>query len=404
MSSMASEERYRSVVENIGIGIAVISTDMEVLALNKQMQEWFPKVDVSKRPKCFKVLNDPPKEAVCSYCPTHQTIQDGMRHEAVIETPADNEVRHYKVVSTPIRDGDGNLIAAIEMVDDITEDMKFQARLTESENRYRTIFETTGASTIIIDGNGMISLVNRTFEERSGYSKFEVEGKKKWNEFVVEDDIERLKEYRRLRKIDPAAAPKLYECRFREKGGDVRHMITAVDMIPGTTSAVVSLLDITEMKRAEELLKNRERDLAAKTNHLEEVNTTLKVLLQQREIDKRDLEENIMASVKRLIMPQIEKLKSGSARQKSKYARIIESNLKDIISPFANKVSSKYVNLTVKEVQVAFMIREGFTTRKIAESLNVSKGTVEFHRENIRSKLDLKNKKTNLKSYLLTLS
>ena len=230
-----------------------------------------------------------------------------------------------------------------------------------------------------------------------------MEDKKKWTEFVVEDDIERLKEYRRLRKIDPDAVPKSYECRFREKAGDVRHMITAVDMIPGTTSAVISLVDITEMKRAEELLKNRERDLEAKTNNLEEVNTTLKVLLQQREIDKHDLEENVLASVKRLIMPQIEKLKSGSVREKSKYARIIESNLKDIISPFANKLSSKYVNLTSKEVQVAFLIREGFTTKKIAESLNISQGTVEFHRENIRTKLDLKNKKTNLRTYLLTL-
>ena len=187
-------------------------------------------------------------------------LQDGLCHEAVIAIPAGNEIRHYRVVSTPVRDGDGNLISAIVMLDDITENMKFQERLTESENKYRTIFETTGSSTIIVDGNGTISLVNRTFEERSGYSKFEVEGRKKWTEFVVEDDIERLKEYRRLRKIDPDAVPKSYECRFREKGGDVRHMITAVDMIPGTTSAVVSLLDITEMKHAEELLKNRERD------------------------------------------------------------------------------------------------------------------------------------------------
>ncbi|HEX7533934.1 MAG TPA: helix-turn-helix transcriptional regulator, partial [Syntrophales bacterium] len=98
------------------------------------------------------------------------------------------------------------------------------------------------------------------------------------------------------------------------------------------------------------------------------------------------------------------RIKRCSPREKDKHANIIESKLKDMVSPFANKLSSKYINLTPKEVEVAFLIREGFTTRQIAESLNISQGTVEFHRENIRSKLDLKNKKANLKSYLLTLS
>jgi PAS domain S-box-containing protein len=399
----SAQEMYRSIVDNVGIGIVMISTDMKILALNRQMQEWFPNVDVSERPTCYKVFHNPPKEAAPSNCPTHQTLQDGLLHEAVIERSAEDEIRYYRVVSTPVRDVDGNLISVIETSEDITENVKFQKRLKESEDRYRTIFETTGTSTMIVEGNGTISLVNRTFEERSGYSRFEVEGKKKWTEFVVEGDIERLEEYRRLRKINPDAVPKSYECRFRKKGGDVRHAVAAVDMIPGTTSVVVSLLDITEIKRAEELLKNRERDLAAKTDHLEEVNTTLKVLLTQRERDKHDLEENVLASVKQLIMPHIKRIKSCSAKDKDKHANIIESKLKDMISPFAHKLTSKYIDLTPKEVQVAYLIREGFTTRQIAESLDISQGTVEFHRENIRHKLDLKNKKANLKSYLLTL-
>ena len=56
-----SEERYESVVENIGIGISVISPDMEILSLNSQMKKWFPDVDISKKPICYRAFNYPPK-------------------------------------------------------------------------------------------------------------------------------------------------------------------------------------------------------------------------------------------------------------------------------------------------------------------------------------------------------
>lgn len=72
-----SEERYRSVVDNIGIGISLLSPNMEILALNKQMKTWFPHIDVSSRPICYKAFNDPPREEICPYCPTCKTLQDG---------------------------------------------------------------------------------------------------------------------------------------------------------------------------------------------------------------------------------------------------------------------------------------------------------------------------------------
>ena len=83
---------------------------------------------------------------------------------------------------------------------------------------------------------------------------------------------------------------------------------------------------------------------------------------------------------------------------------ILESNLTNILSPFLNKLSLKYKNLTPREIQIAHLIKEGKTSKEIAELLNMSPGTVAFHRENIRNKLNLKNNKENLRSYLMTLS
>lgn len=124
-----SEERYRSVVENIGIGIAVISPSMEILSLNQQMKRWFPDINISDRPICYRAFNVPPGEAVCSYCPTCLTLNDGQVHEAVTETPAGNEIIHYRVVSSPIKDGRGRVIAAIEMVEDVSVRKRAEERI-----------------------------------------------------------------------------------------------------------------------------------------------------------------------------------------------------------------------------------------------------------------------------------
>jgi PAS domain S-box-containing protein len=117
----ASEERYRSLVDNIAIGVALISPDMEILTLNNQMKKWFPHIDTSKRPLCYRSYNDPPFEGVCSYCPTIKTLQNGEVHEAVTNTPMGGHIIHYRVLSSPIKNHKGKVIAAIEMVEDITE-------------------------------------------------------------------------------------------------------------------------------------------------------------------------------------------------------------------------------------------------------------------------------------------
>jgi len=144
--------------------------------------------------------------------------------------------------------------------------------------------------------------------------------------------------------------------------------------------------------------------LEIKTTTLEETNTALKVLLKRRDEDKTEYEEKVLLNVKELVVPYLEKLnKSGLDETQKAYAGILESNLNDIISPFSQRLSSKFLNFTPTEIQVANLLKQGKTNKEIGEVLNSSPRTVAFHRENIRKKLGLKNKKTNLKSYLLSL-
>lgn len=115
-----SQEKYQAIVDNIGMGIALISPKMEILSLNRQMRDWFPEIKVQDQPICYRVYNNPPREAPCSYCPTIKTLQDGKVHEAVSSTPAGERTLNYRIVSTPLRDKKGMIVAAIEMVEDIT--------------------------------------------------------------------------------------------------------------------------------------------------------------------------------------------------------------------------------------------------------------------------------------------
>jgi DNA-binding CsgD family transcriptional regulator len=161
---------------------------------------------------------------------------------------------------------------------------------------------------------------------------------------------------------------------------------------------------IAQRKRVEAALRKSEAAVRDQVHRLEEANTALKVLLKHREEDKAQLEEKVLSNVKGLVFPYIEALRGTRLDSKQQtYLDIVESHLKSIVSPFSAKLSSKYWGLTPREIQVAVLIKEGKTSKEIAELSNVSTRAIEFHRDNIRAKLGLKNKKVNLRTSLLSL-
>jgi PAS domain S-box-containing protein len=107
----------------------------------------------------------------------------------------------------------------------------------KTKEKYRTIFENTGTATIIVEEDTTISLVNGQFEELSGYSREEIEWKKSWIEFVIEEDLERMKKLHYSRRKDPESTLRKYEFRFVNKEGNVRDILLVIDMIPGTKKA-----------------------------------------------------------------------------------------------------------------------------------------------------------------------
>jgi ligand-binding sensor protein len=127
------------------------------------------------------------------------------------------------------------------------------------------------------------------------------------------------------------------------------------------------------------------------------------VLPGQREEHKSELYGNILSNVERLILPYMEKLKrSGLSVEQTRIMDILVSNLLKMSSPVILKIHT--LGFTTREIEVASLLREGKTTKQIAELLGVSLKAVEFHRHNIRKKLGLDHKKTNLRAYLLSVT
>ena len=168
---------------------------------------------------------------------------------------------------------------------------------------------------------------------------------------------------------------------------------------------VVSHEDITALKLTEEALNQSRESLTEQKQSLEEANIALKVLLKQREEDRLDLEKKVLNNVKDLVLPYVEKLKNAPLKSKEKtLVEIVETHLNDIISPLLQRFSNAKILLTPQEMQVAALVKDGKTSKEIADVLNVSETTINFHRKNLRIKFGLRNKQTNLRSYLLSIT
>ena len=162
------------------------------------------------------------------------------------------------------------------------------------------------------------------------------------------------------------------------------------------------------MRRAHDELENRVKErteeLEIQKSSLEETNIAMQVLLEKREEDKKEMEDNVLTNVKEMIAPYVKKLKKIKLNdQQNAILNIVESNLNEIISPFSRKMSSKYLNLTPTEIHVANLIRHGINSKEIAELMGLSPQTIYNHRKNIRKKFGLENKRTNLRSHLLSI-
>ncbi len=122
-------DKLQKIQDNINFGISIIGQGMKILDMNRQMKEWFPKIDLASQPICYQSFNDPPRKKICSYCPTIKTFKDGKVYSAITKTPTGKTIRFFEVTTTPLKDERGNVVSVIELVQDITKRKEDEEKL-----------------------------------------------------------------------------------------------------------------------------------------------------------------------------------------------------------------------------------------------------------------------------------
>ena len=142
----------------------------------------------------------------------------------------------------------------------ITKRKQAEKALIESEEKYRTLFENTGTTTMVIEEDKTISMINTQLKKIYGYSKEEIENKMKWTDFILPEDLERMKKYHIARRKSGEKFPTEYEFRMMDKKGNIRNIFMRIGIISNTKKSIASLIDISELKKTEEGLRESKEE------------------------------------------------------------------------------------------------------------------------------------------------
>ncbi|MFN2367083.1 MAG: response regulator [Desulfurivibrionaceae bacterium] len=345
---------------------------------------------------------------------------DKSQHQDSFESQ-EGSSRFYHFSYSPVVDGKGRVSAVVLSIRDLTTYNEVVQQLQKSEERLHLALDISSDG--VWDRNVVTgeTVYGENWAKLLGYTLAELkQGKIKFTDLLHPEDREKtldlIAEHFRGETERYVA-----EFRLRTKGGGWRWILARGQVVERNENGeprrfMGTHTDITKQKEAElrllasaerleELVESRTEELARKTENLEEVNVALTVLLRKRDHDKKELEEQVLTNVKILINPYLEKLKrSNPAERQLGYLNILEKNLNNIISPFLNRLSVKHLGYTPTEIQVANMIKDGMTSKDIAEIMNLSPETVNNHRKHIRKKSGISNKKVNLRTALLSLT
>ena len=273
-----SERSYRDLVDYSSVGIFKSRLNGEFIFVNPALINIYKYDSVKdlKQHNIIKLYQNPRDRTLL----IQRLKIDGKVTDYEIETIEKNGQTVNVLVSAILED---DTISGMLM--DITARKKTENALKLSENLYRTIFENTGAATLIYDRDGIITMINSETEHLSGYSRKEIEGHMPWTKFIHPDELQSMLEYHEQRVLDPDYALSEYETRIINREGKIFDVKVTVDKIPGVEEYISSIVDITEQKKQNNDLKwelevnkalnNLYTPLVSKQTSLEDISKTI---------------------------------------------------------------------------------------------------------------------------------
>ncbi len=419
------EQNYRNILDTSGDGILITDVNSLIVTVNEAMVRMLgynSQQDITGR----YLLDLGPVEGTFTSPTGEQIVFDKAYYESQIETSnrlfqmgharsllyifhAGGQVIPIEATMSLLTDPEGRRRGTIAICRNITERLIAERRNREAKLFMENIFETARDGIYVTDGLGRTIMVNRAFCDITGYRQEELIGKTPAS--LLPDDADIAVSPKIIAALGNRDDMSLFETKWRRKDGTIFPVEVCLAVLTngaGEDNGIVATVrDITERAQAQEALQRShemlEQKVKERTESLEDMNTALRVLLKGREEDKQTHEEKILANVNELVLPYLSRLKGTrlDERQRASIA-IIEANLKDIIAPFGAKTAARNLSLTPSEIQIANLIKHGMTAKEIAGITSLSPRTIECHRASIRKKLGIKNRKVNLRVFLLS--
>jgi PAS domain S-box-containing protein len=325
-------------------------------------------------------------------------------------------IRHKNGKITPVlynasvyRDQSGSITGVFAAARDITERKHIEEMLKQKGEQYRSFIENMSEGFIVFNQNMEVAYVNDQFCRMTGYEEEDVIGKTVFHHF--DEDNQKIMREQFIKRRKGEGTPYKVES-IRKDGSRMFISVSPKSVLDSEgvfqgSFAVIN--DITLLITEQQAMKTQVETITSQIDKLnmenEEYNHALKILLKNSQNEQKAVEEKIVANVREMVSPFLNKLKKTrlSETQKS-LLDVAEKNINDIISPFVSRLKSEMRDFTPMEIQVATLVREGKTNTEIGDILGISEYTAMFHRRNIREKLGLKYQKINLRTYLLSLS
>jgi PAS domain S-box-containing protein len=398
-----SEEKYRSLAEECPISIMTFNHEGLITYLNKWHLKTFAKSKLKSEFFIGKKLRELPGLISAKVVPDIEKVLQGKT--VILEdvhfpkfTGGHSGYQNIKAVPTY---KNGEVAGGILIREDATKRKKIEDALKYSKLQLEAVLNNLDSSVYVADMDSYeILFMNDHMKKESGE---DFTGRTCWL-YLHGDQTGPCEFCTNDRLVDGdgnPSAPYIWEFYNQKMNKWYECHDQAIPWTDGRLVRMEIAIDITEQKR----MKNQLEELVEeRTAELEDTNTALKVLLDKREKDQEDIEDKILANYQLQIEPLLTRLKKDSASASHrKILDVLESNLKDILSPFSAKLADPMNRLTPKELQIASLIKQDYSNKEIASFFNKSVRTIDVHRDNIRKKLDIKNKKINLKTYLTTL-
>lgn len=393
-----SEEKYRDFMENAPMGVCIVDTAGKIQFINQAIEKrtgWRREELLDKDGFTIGFFNDETRRLLVERLAARFRGEPPQLQEIAISCKDGNTL--WVVLKATLLQKGGVIVGAQIAFIDISDRRRVEEALRESEGKFRDMAEKAVVGIYLIQDD-IFKYVNAKFAEILRYPLDALIDKIGPKDVIAPEDWSLVEENIRKR-ISGEEESCNYSFKIRTSDRHIRHaeVYSSRTMFQGRPAVIGTLLDITGRKM-------REKELALKNRRLEDLNTTLKVLLEQRTEDKKEMEETLLANMRGLVMPPLEMLKACMTDPRSSGCLdLLEANLQDILSPFLANMKERCLNLTSKEIQIVQMIKQGKTTKEIAQMLSLSPKTIDYHRANIRKKMDIKNKDFTLSSCLSSL-